>query len=138
MSIQNGFKIIHKLFQELIAWLIYERQWAWLELLISVLCDIEMSLKLLKDKELKFYTDNADEPTYNNKNETNSDVAIPKNTLYCNDCLYKSYSKLAKFFYGEQSCGYCYYLEKGDFSFTKSTMLLWDGCKECGKFLEEN
>lgn len=32
---------------------------------------------------------------------------------------------------GKQSCGYCSYLQKGDWM-TGGTMLLWDQCKECG------
>ena len=26
----------------------------------------------------------------------------------------------------------CWYLGKGDFSYHRPTLLLWDGCKECG------
>ena len=66
--------------------------------------------------------------------ESYADKNIPKETFYCEGCMYKGRSKLAKFFFGYQSCGYCYYLGKGDFSFIKPTMILWDGCKECGRF----
>jgi hypothetical protein len=31
----------------------------------------------------------------------------------------------------EQSCGYCHFLEKGDWM-EGGTLLLWDQCKECG------
>ena len=29
---------------------------------------------------------------------------------------------------------YCYYLGKGDYSFIRGTAILWDGCKECGRY----
>lgn len=62
----------------------------------------------------------------------NDESKIPKNDMYCSGCPYKTYSKIVKMIYGGQVSGYCYYLNRGDFSYINSTMLLWDDCKECG------
>ena len=32
----------------------------------------------------------------------------------------------------EQECGYCLWLDKGDWQ-ENGTMLIWDACKECGE-----
>lgn len=122
---------IREKIQELVATLIYEHEHYWLSILISCLCDLEMHFKLLKDKELLDELIIAD---YINP-ETRDPIAydnIPSDSLYCEGCKYKSHSNIAKFLYGEQSCGYCYYLNNGDYRFIRETDLLWDSCKCCG------
>ena len=65
---------------------------------------------------------------------------IPQNTPYCytitevdgpriktTHCPYYDYDDKKP----EQSCGYCHFIEKGDWM-VDGTLLLWDGCKECG------
>ena len=56
---------------------------------------------------------------------------IPQDTLYCEDCPFRSYSKLADFLFGQGY--YCLFIRRGDFSFSQATDLLWDGCKCCGQ-----
>lgn len=59
-------------------------------------------------------------------------VGLKTHYHYCDDCPYADTSKVAKALFGYQCAGYCYYLGKGDYSFSRSTSILWDGCKECG------
>jgi len=121
--------------RKLISFLIYDLNWTWLEFILSNLCELEMQFRLIFDKKLRHYINSADTVFVSAGQEKSySEQFIPKNTLYCEDCIYKGTSKLANFFYGYQSCGYCYYLGKGDFSFMKPTDILWDGCKECGRY----
>ena len=127
-------KLINK-FQDFISYLIHDLNWVWLEFLISSLCEFEMQLKLIFDEDFRHQVDNSDTVFVSaGQDKSYAEENIPKNTFYCEDCIYKGRSKLAKFFYGYQSCGYCYYIGKGDFSFSKPTTILWDGCKECGRF----
>ena len=124
-----------EIIQDLISFLIYDLNWVWLEFILKSLCELEMQIKLIFDEEFRHYVDCADTVFVSaGQKESYADENIPKETFYCEDCMYKGRSKLAKFFFGYQSCGYCYYLGKGDFSFSKATTLLWDGCKECGRF----
>ena len=109
-------------FRNLIAYLVYDKDCLWLEFIISILADIEMQKELIFNADLKSKTFDA----WYAKKE------IPKNTIYCENCIFMATSRIANFFYGEQSSGYCYYLGKGDYSFISPTLLLWDGCKECG------
>ena len=112
--------------------IIDEWEWTWLHLLISILCDLEMNFRLLKAKQFRrelmlsdcYYPldDPEDSPAHHN---------IPQQSLYCNGCPYYSSSKLADTILGDQYSGYCYYLNRGDYSFSRPTDLLWDGCKEC-------
>lgn len=126
----NMIKWIGNGISNFICFLIYKLEWNWVDAIISSLCTLEMNLKLSMDKELHteiitcIMGDKDNTPSYLDN--------IPKDTLYCVDCPYRSHSKLAKFFYGPQSSGYCYFINKGDFSFGRCTDLLWDGCKECG------
>ena len=127
-------KLVEK-FQDLISFLIYDWNWVWFEFILKSLCELEMQVKLILDEEFRHYVDCADTVFVSaGQKESYAQENIPKNTFYCEGCMYKGRSKLAKFFFGYQSCGYCYYLGKGDFSFSKATTLLWDGCKECGQF----
>ena len=105
-----------------------------LEWFLHSLCELEMTFKLLFDKEFK---ENLDTMNVCNKYSKNTfwQRTIPKNTMYCDGCKFGAYSKLAEFFFGPHGCSYCYYLGKGDFSYYNSTMLLFDGCKECGEFM---
>ena len=127
---------VHDKFRDFISYLIFDRGWTWLEFLISLLCDIEMQLPLIFDEEFRHDLNRADTRMIHPVEEetTYADREIPKNTFYCEDCIFCERSKVADFFYGSQSTGYCYYLGKGDFSFIRPTQILWDGCKECGKF----
>lgn len=129
---------LHEKFQKLIGYLIYEKDWLWLHLLISTLATFEMEVKMLWDKEFKYnYIDRANIKRISGPDITEPDKEypyeqiIPKNTMYCECCEYWDGSKVARFFLGSQCDGYCYYLGKGDFSFINSTDLLWDGCKCC-------
>lgn len=120
---------------KLISFLIYDLNWTWLEFILSSLCELEMQFKLIFDKKLRHYINSADTVFVSAGQEKSySEQFIPKNTFYCEDCIYQGTSRLANLFYGFQSCGYCYYLGKGDFSFMKPTTILWDGCKECGRY----
>ena len=105
-----------------------------LNFIIAMLCEIEVKLKLLFNKEFR---ENLQTVNVGNAYDDLSDWQrnIPKNTIYCEDCPYKTYSKIAKFFYGSQFDGYCYYLNQGDFTYGNATELLWDGCKECDTFM---
>lgn len=124
-----------RLFQNFISFLIFDLNWVWLEFILSSLCELEMQFKLIFDEDFRHYINSSDTVFVSaGQKESYSEQFIPKNTFYCGNCIYKSTSKLAKLFYGYQSCGYCYYLGKGDFSFMKRTDILWDGCKECGRF----
>lgn len=130
---------MHNLFKEWIAQKVWEEEWVWLRFLISLLCEIEMALPLFKDSQWYTRINSAGVVHVYPQGEQKSfaEHAIPKDTFYCDDCLFYNRSKIAQFFYGEQCCGYCYYLGKGDFSFLQPTDLLWDGCKECGVNYEE-
>ena len=125
---------LHNKFQEFISYLIFNKHWEWLEFIISLMCDVEMQWPLLFDSEFRKAVNSADiiwiQPKGND--ESIAEREIPKNTLYCEGCVFREISKVAMFFYGYQACGYCYYLGKGDFSFVRPTDILWDGCKCCG------
>ena len=119
----------------LVSYLIFDLNWTWLEFILSSLCEFEMQFKLIFDKELRHFVNSADTVFVSAGQEKSfSEQFIPKKTFYCEDCIYRGRSKLANFFFGYQSSGYCYYLGKGDFSFSKPTTILWDGCKECGRY----
>lgn len=133
---KSWVEVIHMKFRDFITMLIYDYNCNWVEWLISTLSQLEMEIKLLFDKELRndLYCCNVGQGyDENGKITTKAVQNIPKHTLYCQGCAYGVYSSsIARFFYGEQSDGWCYYLGKGDFSFTNPTDLLWDGCKCCG------
>lgn len=128
---KSWLQIFHMKFKSIVAYLIYEKDCKWLHFLVSTLCDIEMCLKYLKDKELQYNVEGCNILNPNTKT-TKAEDNIPKKDFYCNGCIYSGYSRVAGFFLGTHSYGYCYYLGKGDYSFLNSTELLWDGCKECG------
>ena len=100
-----------------------------LEWLLCSLCETEMQLKLVADKNFKLDLDMADVCC---GEKSDAMMNIPENTLYCSGCPYRDTSELARIIFGYQLSGYCYYLGKGDFSFSRPTELIWDGCKECG------
>ena len=105
-----------------------------LEWLLHSLCELEMTFKLLLDKEFKLRLDTMN-VLHRSTDMTEWQEIIPKNTDYCGGCRFKAHSHLANFFFGSQGCSYCYYLGKGDFSYYNATGLLFDGWKECGEFL---
>ena len=81
-------KIKEKL-QTLIAYLIYEREWNWLHLTISTLCDLEMQIPLLQDKDFKYDLDIADMvPPSEKESKSFAEENIPKQTFYCQGCPY--------------------------------------------------
>lgn len=88
--------------------------------LLCSLCELEMQLSYFFDKEKREILDSLDFQD------------IPTDMLYCQGCAFADRSKLADFIFGNQESGYCWYLGKGDFSYHRPTLLLWDGCKECG------
>lgn len=121
-------------FRNFIAYLVFDCKWLWLDWLIGNLAELEMTLPLIFDEELRTQLLIAD-TRYDAPDFTEPTIAeqlIPKDPLYCSGCPLARTSKIATFFYGKQCNGYCLYLGKGDFSFLRPTELLWDGCKECG------
>lgn len=132
---------IHEKFQDLIAYLTYDKGWVWLEYLISLLATIEVELPLVFDSGYRSKCNSADKIWINPPQKEEGSFAqrtIPQDMIYCRDCHFMTYSKIARFFYGSQCDGYCYYLGKGDFSFIRPTSLLWDGCKECSINCEDD
>lgn len=105
-----------------------------LEWFLRSLCEAEMQLKVVFDKEFKSYLDTANVCVRRGDDFSKSQAMldIPEQSLYCGDCPFRDESNMADFLFGEQSSGYCYYLGRGDFSYIRPTMILWDGCKECG------
>ena len=128
---------IHEKFVLLIHQLIFEKNWSWLHWLISLLANIEVEFPLIFDEEFRNETNHSDEciklpdGTFG---YIPSSKYIPKDTFYCEGCIYAQKSKIAEFFLGKRYSGYCYYLGRGDFSFIRPTELLWDDCKDCGKY----
>lgn len=53
---------------------------------------------------------------------------IPKDICYCGNCKWRSLNETKD----NQMNGYCKYLNLGDW-YKEGTLLLWDGCKECGE-----
>ena len=133
--IENKLLTFHKWLQDWITTKVFDDEWLWLEALIDILCQIEMYWYPITHKEFKQELNcmniMAIEPNAPQQRSI-AQQTIPEHTFYCQGCKYSSYSKIARFFYGTQCDGYCYYLGKGDFSFINSTDILWDGCKECG------
>lgn len=129
--VENGKEFLHKLLIDLIYKLTEEYNWKWIDIFIDALCNLEVNIRLLKNRELLNnlrYGDVVTSPDYGSWNYSQ----IPEDSLYCHDCPFRTTSKIATLFYGEQLSGYCYYMNQGDFSFGHATELLWDGCKECG------
>lgn len=108
---------------------------------VCLICSIEAETRFITDKEMCEFLDGCHNKTLETlengeslddlfEKETPIDTRIPKNTYYCEDCEFKSTSKLARWIWGTGS--YCLYLQRGDFSFSQPTDLLWDGVKCCG------
>lgn len=127
------FKRYLKIYLNNLLFSIYEKH-PFLEWFLCSLCEAEMQLKAVFDKEFRHYLDTADVCVCQGGELTKSQAIldIPEQSLYCGGCPFKDRSDIADLLFGEQSSGYCYYLGKGDFSFIRPTDLLWDGCKECG------
>lgn len=110
-----------KYIRRFLYYLIYKREWKWLQKFINCLCDIEMKFR-----------------AYNRFNEYIlhgfHDLGGIPHGMYCYDsgivCPYWDYSRIAELVYGSQLYGYCYYLGESDYNW--DTQLLWDQCKECG------
>lgn len=117
--------------QNFIFHLAHEKDWLWIDMLICLLAQFEVYTKLLKNRKLKDELETCDVCIGKN-HATTATQSIPANDLYCQGCPYFTTSKIATLFFGSQCNGYCYYLDRGDFSFAHPTELLWDGCKECG------
>lgn len=110
-------------FREFIAYLIFDKKCEWLETAINKLCEWEMAIRWVAVPKLCRITGK-----------------IPEG-MYCYEsinkvCPYWNFSRVAKFFYGIQSAGFCHYLNEGDFN--SDTMILWDMCKCCGINDEED
>lgn len=101
-----------------------------LHLIISELCELEVKINAYK---IDGFIDElmTCDVGIGMTGQSQAMLDIPKDTFYCQGCKYSTYSKLARFFFGSQCDGYCYYLGRGDFSLLHPTDLLWDGCKEC-------
>ena len=101
-----------------------------LQVLLCTLAELEVHLRLAKDQELFEKVDSAH--CFNKElDDIIATTIIPKNTFYCQDCPFKTRSKIARFFFGDDFEGYCYFLGRGDFSYINPTDILWDGCKCC-------
>ena len=102
-------------FRDFIAYLIFDKNWKWLETVINTLCVWEMELSWTADRKLSANTGK-----------------IPQG-MYCyalhETCPFWAYSRIARFFYGEQCAGFCHLLNEGDFN--SDTLILWDQCKCC-------
>jgi len=119
-------------FRNGLCWITEHKSMYWIDALIDTLCYLEMNLKLAKDPEFRdelFSGDICVGP----KQESWCQTQIPENTLYCEGCPFRGRSKVAEFFYGDQMDGWCYYLNRGDFTFGHPTDILWDCCKCCGE-----
>jgi hypothetical protein len=130
-GMNNYKKKLHVKFQNFIYSLVEDHGWIWIDIVIDILCKLELNIKLAKNKEFLEnlrYGDISSGPEEESWNMSQ----IPENDLYCYGCPFHTMSKTAEFFYGYQSSGYCYYLGNGDFSFGHPTDLLWDSCKCCG------
>ena len=131
MDAKSLLKRLHIKFQDFIYSLVEDHGWIWIDILIDALCHIEVNFKLAKDKEFMESIKTGDVspgPEHKSLNQKR----IPENEVYCDGCPFAVRSSIAKFFYGDQMHGYCYYLNNGDFCFGHPTDLLWDGCKCCG------
>lgn len=74
----------------LVSYLIFDLNWTWLEFVLSGLCELEMQFKLIFDKKLRHYVNCADTVFVSAGQEKSySEQFIPKNTLYCEDCIYQ-------------------------------------------------
>jgi hypothetical protein len=108
--------------RKIVAYLIYDRKWEWLEKAINTLCEVEMAIEGYIDR-----------PCVAEGKLSENLEKIPQG-MYCYDnlsvCPYWTYSDIANALYGEQCSGYCHYLREGDFN--SDTMILWDQCKCCG------
>jgi len=103
-------------FRDIITYLIYDKNWKWLETVINTLCTWEMNLRWMAGRKV-----------------WDGYGKIPEG-LYCyankEICPYWAFSRVATFFYGTQCSGYCYLMGEGDFN--SDTFILWDQCKCCG------
>lgn len=114
---------IHTWFVDWFYSLTEKKGFRWLDLLVTMLCVLEVNFKLYKNRDYRDAINVAD---------MTWEEDIPKDTFYCQDCKYKTRSKIARLFYGTQMDGFCYYLNRGDFTYGHYTDILWDGCKCCG------
>lgn len=123
------------IFKKLIAYLIFDLNWEWLEQFIEFLCDTEMALKR------KFNPYLAERKLSENMEKIPKGYYCYSGCLYCPEgiqiCPFYDKSSIANFFYGYQSNGYCHYLKKGDYTTKESSFLLWDMCKECSLNYED-
>lgn len=118
-------------FQNCLCWITEHKSMYWVDALIDTLCYLEMNLKLAKDPELRDSLYSGD-VSVGPEHKSWCQTQIPENTLYCEGCPFQGRSSIARFFYGSQMSGFCYYLNQGDFTFGHPTDILWDGCKCCG------
>lgn len=133
MEKQNIWERLHRNFCNFLCYLTSDLKWYWIDVIIDTLCYFEMNLKLCKDKEFRDNLYSGD-VSISKEHESWCSSQIPKNTFYCERCPFYAKSNIANFFYGEQMDGYCYYLNRGDFTFGHPTDILWDGCKCCDMF----
>lgn len=106
-----------------------------LKYIICLICTVEAEVRFITDSKLCDFLDNCSSKVVNEDEDLLADNfpindVIPSNTYYCEDCDMRSFSKLAQLIFG--SGHYCLYLQRGDFSFSQPTDLLWDGVKCCG------
>ena len=130
ITMRKTKEYLHSLLMDIVYKLTEEYNWKWLDVLIDVLCNLEVNIRLMRNRDLydNLRFGDVGTSTCASWNQTQ----IPQDSLYCQGCPFHTISEIATLFYGDQMSGYCYYLNQGDFSFGHSTNLLWDGCKECG------
>lgn len=92
-------------------------------LIISSICEAEINVRYFFNKKYREWYELSDWTK-----------EIPKDTFYCSGCSYRCGSHIAYWLLGRQSYGYCFFINRGDFSYINPTMLLHDGCKECGEY----
>ena len=110
--------------RDVVSDMVFVYEWHWVENVITFICNLEMKVRAcLVGRKVSM------------------DIEKIPEGIYCyegfmNVCPYWSFSYIARFLYGDQCSGYCYFLKDGDYS--SSTDILWDMCKCCGIKDEED
>lgn len=119
----------NNIFQNLILYLVFRKNFRFLGLLISIAAETEINFKVYFDKNLHDLVEISDFKSQSRK--TFAELAVPKDSKFCSSCCFKKVSRIAQFFYGKEKGTFCTYLNRGDFSYVRPTCVLWDNLKEC-------